>query len=126
MLKEWVMEHPEEEAEVCRVQVLSGQRLPDPILSVKAHSAHLPPGLQQQTLLPGLLMEGIPDQVIAVITGHQVPSKGMLLRSKGYPIGRERVLQQDLILPMKDKELLMSKTIPETEPMLTTVIEISI
>jgi hypothetical protein len=67
----------------------------------------------------------IPGQMIVVPIELQIPGRAMLLRSKRCLIDPEQVLQQDLMLRMKDKELLMSKTIPETEPMLTTVIEIS-
>ena len=127
MLREWVTAHPGVVAGVWRlVRAHSAQHPPGQVRRDKALSAHLPPGLQHRImLLTGLLMADIPGQMIGVPIEHQVPNRGMLLQSKRCLIDPEQVPQQDLILPTKDKELLKSKTIPETEPMLTTVIEIS-
>ena len=121
MLKEWVMEHPEEAAEVCRGRVLSAQRLPDPVQHVKVLSVHLPPDLQHPTThLPGQLTGGIPNPMIAVITERQAPSKGMLLQGKRPLIDQGAVALQDLTLLMKEKELRILKTIAETGILTTT------
>jgi hypothetical protein len=61
--------------------------------------------------------------MIAVIAGHQVPGKGMLRKGKRHQTDLVIVMLQGLILPMKEKEHLMLKTIPETELILTTAIE---
>lgn len=131
MLKEWVMEHPEAAAEVCPAQALSAQHPPDPLLHVKVHSAHLPPGLPHQTHLPGLLMEDIRDQMIAVIAERQVPSKGIGKRPLIGPMqvtqpGRILEMPTDRILRMREKEPRTLKTVTEKEPILTTATEILI